>query len=92
MVLRWEFELMTAQADRKDNKDKNRMHAKRLGRELAMQYLFQHSFADDAGEKRSWEEFFEQASFEHELKEKPFCAQRAGIRPDAAQRHLHKYH
>lgn len=71
--MRWEFELMTAQADRKDNKDKNRMHAKRLGRELAMQYLFQHSFTEEAGEKRSWDEFFEQASFEHELKENRFA-------------------
>ncbi|MDD5728986.1 MAG: transcription antitermination factor NusB [Victivallales bacterium] len=50
---------------------KNKMHAKRLGRELAMQFLFQHSFSED-GEKRSWDEFFEQAGLEHDLKANRF--------------------
>ena len=58
---------MTAKADK--NKG---MHAKRLGRELAMQFLFQYGFSEETDSKRAWEEFFEQASFEHDLKENRF--------------------
>jgi N utilization substance protein B len=60
---------MTANAE----KNKNRMHAKRLGRELAMQFLFQHIFSEEKDLGRSWEIFFEQASYEHDLKENRFA-------------------
>lgn len=60
---------MTADAD----KNKMRMHAKRLGRELAMQFLFQHSFSEDGDPAREWDAFFEQASVEHELKDNRFA-------------------
>ena len=55
--------------------DKNtvRMHAKRLGRELAMQFLFQHGFSEETDLQRAWEDFFDQASFEHDLKENRFA-------------------
>ncbi len=59
---------MTANAD----KNTVQMHAKRLGRELAMQFLFQHSFSEKTDLKHAWEFFFEQASFEHDLKENRF--------------------
>ena len=36
------------------------MHAKRLGRELAMQFLFQCDLREELPEMESWERFFEQ--------------------------------
>jgi N utilization substance protein B len=60
---------MTANAD----KDKMRMHAKRLGRELAMQFLFQHGFSEEGDLEKEWDNFFEQACFEHELKDNRFA-------------------
>ncbi len=60
---------MTAKAD----KNTVRMHAKRLGRELAMQFLFQHDFSEETDLEHTWEDFFEQASFEHDLKENRFA-------------------
>ena len=60
---------MTAKAD----KNAVRMHAKRLGRELTMQFLFQHGFSEEPESQKVWEDFFEQASFEHELKENRFA-------------------
>ena len=60
---------MTAKAD----KNAVRMHAKRLGRELAMQFLFQHGFSEETESQKIWEDFFEQASFEHDLKENRFA-------------------
>jgi len=60
---------MTAKAD----KNTVRMHAKRLGRELAMQFLFQHGFSEENNLQKAWEEFFEHASFEHDLKENRFA-------------------
>ena len=48
------------------------MHAKRLGRELAMQFLFQRGFSEETDLQSSWDVFFEQASYEHELKENRF--------------------
>jgi N utilization substance protein B len=59
---------MTAKADK--NKG---MHAKRLGRELAMQFLFQHVFSEETDSAKAWDNFFEQASFEHDLKENRFA-------------------
>ena len=49
------------------------MHAKRLGRELAMQFLFQHVFSEETDSKKAWDNFFEQASSEHDLKENRFA-------------------
>ena len=60
---------MTAKAD----KNTTRMHAKRLGRELAMQFLFQHGFSEESDLEKAWEYFFKQASFEHDLKENRFA-------------------
>lgn len=60
---------MTAKAD----KNAVRMHAKRLGRELTMQFLFQHGFSEETNLESAWEDFFEQASFEHDLKENRFA-------------------
>lgn len=60
---------MTAKAD----KNAVRMHAKRLGRELTMQFLFQHSFSEETNLENAWEDFFEQASVEHDLKENRFA-------------------
>ncbi|MFA6715193.1 MAG: transcription antitermination factor NusB [Victivallales bacterium] len=60
---------MTATADN----SKMRMHAKRLGRELAMQFLFQHGFSEESDLSREWNDFFEQAGFEHELKDNRFA-------------------
>jgi len=59
---------MTAKADK--NKS---MHAKRLGRELTMQFLFQHGFSEETDSQKAWEGFFEQASVEHDLKENRFA-------------------
>jgi transcription antitermination protein NusB len=56
---------MTAKADK--------MHTKRLGRELAMQFLFQHGFSEETNSKKAWDNFFEQASAEHDLKENRFA-------------------
>jgi len=60
---------MTANAD----KNAVRMHAKRLGRELAMQFLFQHGFSEETDLQKEWEKFFEQAIVEHDLKENRFA-------------------
>ncbi|MFA7230451.1 MAG: transcription antitermination factor NusB [Victivallaceae bacterium] len=52
------------------DKKGTQLHAKRLGRELAMQYLFQCDLAEaDSKEPINWELFIEQAFAEHELKE-----------------------
>jgi len=59
---------MTAKADKN-----TRMHTKRLGRELAMQFLFQHVFSEETDSKKAWDIFFEQASSEHDLKENRFA-------------------
>ncbi|MDD5698581.1 MAG: transcription antitermination factor NusB [Victivallaceae bacterium] len=60
---------MTANAD----KDTARMHVKRLGRELAMQFLFQRSFSAEAKPLDGWEEFLGQAGNEHGLKDNRFA-------------------
>lgn len=60
---------MTAKAE----KNSVRMHAKRLGRELAMQFLFQYNFSDEKDIGKAWEKFIEQASSEHELKDNRFA-------------------
>ena len=57
----------------KDDKNAVRMHAKRLGRELAMQFLFQHGFSEEEDQEKAWDQFFEQASFEHDLKDNRFA-------------------
>ncbi len=57
----------------KDDKNAVRMHAKRLGRELAMQFLFQHGFSEEGDLQKAWDKFFEQASFEHNLKDNRFA-------------------
>ena len=44
-----------------------RLHSKRVGRELAMQYLFSCELTGDAFSQASWQEFLEQASLEHRL-------------------------
>jgi N utilization substance protein B len=55
-----------------NNKDP-RFHAKRLGRELAMQYLFQRDLSGAESTKYTWERFIEQARTEHELKENRYA-------------------
>ena len=60
---------MTEKAD----KNAVRMHAKRLGRELTMQFLFQYGFSEKDDSQKAWDDFFEQASFEHDLKENRFA-------------------
>ncbi len=60
---------MTANADKKTV----RIHAKRLGRELAMQFLFQHSFSEEINLPDAWEGFFEQVACVHELKKNRFA-------------------
>ncbi len=44
-----------------------RLHNKRVGRELAMQYLFQCSITGEGFSVASWETFLEQANEEHNL-------------------------
>lgn len=44
-----------------------RRHSKRVGRELAMQYLFQCDLTGEGFSPDSWNAFFEQAAAEHEL-------------------------
>ena len=44
-----------------------RLHNKRVGRELAMQYLFQCSIAEEKFSLASWNSFLEQANEEHNL-------------------------
>ena len=44
-----------------------RRHSKRVGRELAMQYLFRCELSGEPFSPESWAEFLEQASAEHEL-------------------------
>lgn len=57
----------------KDDKNAVRMHAKRLGRELTMQFLFQHGFSEEKNMEKAWDKFFEQASFVHDLKDNRFA-------------------
>ena len=44
-----------------------RLHNKRVGRELAMQYLFQCAIAEEKFSLASWNSFLEQANEEHNL-------------------------
>lgn len=44
-----------------------RLHNKRIGRELAMQYLFQCSLTDEKFSLASWNSFLEQANENHKL-------------------------
>ena len=44
-----------------------RLHNKRIGRELAMQYLFQCSLTGEKFSAASWNAFIEQASEEHHI-------------------------
>ena len=45
----------------------DRMHNKRVGRELAMQYLFQCALTEEKFSIASWNTFLEQANEEHNL-------------------------
>ena len=46
-----------------------KLHSKRLGRELAMQYLFQLDLANEADTEERWKNFFEQAADTHGLRD-----------------------
>lgn len=47
----------------------NKQHAKRLGRELAMQFLFQCEMNGETPELVGWEDFFERMKAEHQLRD-----------------------
>jgi N utilization substance protein B len=38
-----------------------------------MQFLFQHGFSEEEDQEKAWDQFFEQASFEHDLKDNRFA-------------------
>ncbi|QSH40513.1 transcription antitermination factor NusB [Lentisphaerota bacterium ZTH] len=59
------------------NKFDPRLHAKRLGRELAMQFMFQQDLTGDEEFTLHWQRFLNQAVEEHGLKENRFS--RKGI-------------
>lgn len=50
-----------------------RLHAKRLGRELAMQFLFQCDMNGETPELAGWESFYEQVREEHQLRDNRFA-------------------
>ncbi len=50
-------------------KPDNKLHSKRLGRELAMQYLFQLDLSHDESTPERWQLFCEQAGDTHDLKD-----------------------
>lgn len=49
--------------------DMSKMHAKRVGRELAMQYLFECEMREELPSAAGFEAFFEQAALEFQLGE-----------------------
>ncbi len=51
----------------------NKMHAKRLGRELAMQFLFQCEMNGVTPDMAVWEPFFEQMKIEHQLRDNRYA-------------------
>jgi len=50
-----------------NNAPAERLHNKRVGRELAMQYIFQCTLTEEKFSAASWNAFLEQASEEHNL-------------------------
>jgi len=55
-----------------DHQGDPRLHSKRMGRELAMQFLFECDMLHVMPEFAGWERFFEQIRTEHGLKDNRF--------------------
>lgn len=51
----------------------NKMHSKRLGREMAMQFLFQCDMNSDIPDMALWDEFYDQIKIEHKLRENRYA-------------------
>ncbi len=50
-----------------------KLHSKRLGRELAMQYLFRCDMLGETPDMKTWDEYYQELEDAHELKENRYA-------------------